>query len=43
MHSVMGNGVMVYEDRQFTFDCEPVFAEARKVAAKMWKRMDALA
>jgi hypothetical protein len=39
----MVNGVMVYEDRQFTFDCEPVFAEARKVAAKMWKRMDALA
>ncbi len=43
VHSVMVNGVMVYEDRQFTFDCEPMFAEARKVAAKMWKRMDALA
>ena len=43
VHSVMVNGVMVYEDRQFTFDYEPMFAEARKVAAKMWKRMDALA
>lgn len=43
VHSVMVNGVMVYEDRQFTFDCEPIFAEARKAAAKMWQRMDALA
>ncbi|MEQ6277003.1 putative aminohydrolase SsnA [Kluyvera huaxiensis] len=42
VHSVMVNGVMVYENRQFTFDCEPIFAEASKVAAKMWKRMDAL-
>ncbi|MRT51859.1 putative aminohydrolase SsnA [Raoultella sp. RIT712] len=43
VHSVMVNGVMVYEDRQFIFDCEPIFAEARKAAAKMWQRMDALA
>ncbi|MTH48364.1 putative aminohydrolase SsnA [Intestinirhabdus alba] len=42
VHSVMVNGVMVYEDRQFTFDCEPIFAEARKAAQKMWQRMDAL-
>ena len=42
VHSVMVNGVMVYEDRRFTFDCEPIFAEARKAAAKMWQRMDAL-
>lgn len=42
VHSVMVNGVMVYEDRQFAFDCEPVYAEAKKVAARMWKRMDAL-
>ncbi|MEI9882534.1 putative aminohydrolase SsnA [Atlantibacter hermannii] len=42
VHSVMVNGVMVYEDRQFAFDCEPVYAEARKVAARMWQRMDAL-
>ncbi|KNC95714.1 chlorohydrolase [Trabulsiella odontotermitis] len=42
VNSVMVNGVMVYEDRQFTFDCEPIFAEARKVAARLWQRMDAL-
>lgn len=42
VHSVMVNGVMVYENREFTFDCEPIFAEARNVAAKMWKRMDGL-
>ncbi len=43
VHSVMVNGVMLYEDRQFAFDCEAIFAEARKVAKKMWQRMDALA
>jgi len=42
VHSVMVNGVMVYEDRQFSFDCEPVYAEAKKVAARLWQRMDAL-
>lgn len=42
VHSVMINGEMVYEDRQFMFDCAPVFAEAQKVAAKMWQRMDSL-
>lgn len=42
VHSVMVNGVMVYEDREFTFDCEPVFAEAKKVASALWQRMDTL-
>ncbi|HCD3925445.1 putative aminohydrolase SsnA [Klebsiella aerogenes] len=42
VHSVMVNGVMVYEDRQFAIDCDMIFAEARKVAKKMWQRMDAL-
>ena len=42
VHSVMVNGVMVYEDRQFAFDCEPIYAQARKVAARMWQRMDAM-
>ncbi|EML9722858.1 putative aminohydrolase SsnA [Klebsiella aerogenes] len=42
VHSVMVNGVMVYEDRQFAIDCDTIFAEARKVAKKMWQRMDAL-
>ncbi|MBB1198936.1 putative aminohydrolase SsnA [Enterobacteriaceae bacterium 89] len=42
VHSVMVNGVMIYEDRQFSIDCEPIFREAQKVAKKMWGRMDAL-
>ncbi|MGY0148119.1 putative aminohydrolase SsnA [Edwardsiella tarda] len=42
VHSVMVEGVMVYEDRTFPFDIEPIYAEARKVAARMWQRMDAL-
>ncbi|UCQ11660.1 putative aminohydrolase SsnA [Edwardsiella tarda] len=42
VHSVMVEGVMVYEDRAFPFDIEPIYAEARKVAARMWQRMDAL-
>ena len=41
VHSGMVDGGMGYEDRQFAFDCEPIYAEARKVAAKMWRRMDA--
>ncbi len=43
VHSVMVNGVLVYEDRQFTFDCDSIYAQARKVAADMWRRMDSLA
>ncbi|HEY3985797.1 putative aminohydrolase SsnA [Cedecea sp.] len=42
VHSVMVNGVMIYEDRQFSFDCKPIFAEAQKVAKKVWERMDFL-
>lgn len=42
VHSVMVNGVMVYEDRQFAFDCDSIYAQARKVAADMWRRMDSL-
>lgn len=42
VHSVMVNGVMIYEDRQFSFDCQPIFKEAQKVAKKVWQRMDAL-
>ncbi|EFB2836904.1 putative aminohydrolase SsnA [Escherichia coli] len=43
VNSVMVNGVMVYEDRQFNFDCDSIYAQARKAAASMWRRMDALA
>lgn len=41
--SVMVEGKMVYEDRAFPFDVAPIYAEARKVAAALWKRMDELA
>ncbi|VDR26887.1 putative chlorohydrolase/aminohydrolase [Raoultella terrigena] len=42
VHSVMVNGVMIYENRRFSFDSQPLFAEAQKAAMKMWARMDAL-
>lgn len=42
VHSVMVNGKMIYEDRQFSVDYAPLFAEAQKVAKKMWERMDTL-
>jgi putative selenium metabolism protein SsnA len=41
--SVMVNGQMVYQKRAFPFDVEPIYAQARKVAAQLWQRMDALA
>ena len=41
--SVMVNGQMVYQDRAFPFDIEPIYAQARKAAAQLWRRMDALA
>lgn len=40
--SVMVEGRMVYENRAFPFDVAPIYAEARKVAAALWKRMDSL-
>lgn len=42
VHSVMVNGVMIYENRRFSFDHQPLFAEAQQAAMKMWARMDAL-
>jgi hypothetical protein len=41
--SVMVNGQMVYQERAFPFDVEPIYAQARKAAAQLWRRMDALA
>jgi len=40
--SVMVEGQFVYEDREFPFDVAPIYAEAQKVAARLWKNMDAL-
>lgn len=42
VNSVIIAGQWVYEDRQFPFDVEPIYARARLVAKKLWQRMDAL-
>lgn len=34
---VMIDGVMVYENRQFTFDHQPIYAEVKKIAANLWQ------
>lgn len=39
VHSVMIAGRMVYEDRQFPFDIEPLYASARKAASRLWQNM----
>lgn len=38
--SVMVEGEFVYEDREFPFDVTAIYAEAQKVAARIWKSMD---
>jgi len=43
VRTVIINGKAVYTDRQFPFDLEEIYARAREEAAKMWKRMDAIA
>lgn len=40
--SVIVEGKFVYEEREFPFDVTPIYAEARKVAARLWKTMDKL-
>lgn len=42
VHSVMVGGRMVYEDRQFPFDVAPLYAQARKAASRLWKKMGEL-
>lgn len=39
--SVIVEGEFVYEDREFPFDITSIYAEAQKVAARLWKAMDA--
>ncbi len=41
--TVIVNGVVVYENRQFPFDLDPVYAKAKSAARSLWKRMDELA
>ncbi|UGA56733.1 putative aminohydrolase SsnA [Vibrio sp. VB16] len=42
VNSVIVEGRFVYEDRSFPFDIAPIYAEARKVAQRLWKTMDRL-
>ena len=42
VNSVIVEGRFVYEDRAFPFDVAPIYAEASKVAARLWKTMDQL-
>ena len=41
--SVMIDGEFVYEDRRFPFDVRPIYEQAAKEAARLWKMMDELA
>lgn len=42
VHSVMVGGKMVYEDHEFPFDVTPLYASARKAAARLWSNMAAI-
>jgi putative selenium metabolism protein SsnA len=42
VRTVIVNGVVVYEDRQFPFDLDPVYEKANRAARSLWKRMDEL-
>lgn len=39
VNTVVIDGRPVYRERQFPFDVEPVYADARRVADELWKRM----
>jgi cytosine/adenosine deaminase-related metal-dependent hydrolase len=38
--TVVVNGKVVYEDREFPFDVRECYAKARSAAQKLWKKMD---
>ncbi|HMM22727.1 MAG TPA: putative aminohydrolase SsnA [Selenomonadales bacterium] len=42
VRTVLVNGRIVLEDRQFPFDPAPVYAEARAAARRLWRNMDQL-
>ncbi|MCW7551155.1 putative aminohydrolase SsnA [Endozoicomonas gorgoniicola] len=42
VRTVVVDGAVVYEDREFPFDVEGIYAEARTAAARLWKNMDNL-
>jgi cytosine/adenosine deaminase-related metal-dependent hydrolase len=39
VNTVVIDGRLVYAERQFPFDIEPIYADARAVAEALWKRM----
>ena len=39
VRTVLVDGQVVYEDREFPFDTETIFAESRKAAQKLWSRI----
>lgn len=42
VRTVIVDGRIVYEDRKFPFDPEPIYREARSAARRLWERMDRL-
>jgi cytosine/adenosine deaminase-related metal-dependent hydrolase len=42
VETVIVNGRVVLENRRFPWDIEPVYAQARDAARKLWANMDAL-
>ncbi len=42
VRTVIVNGQVSYEDYAFPFEIEEIYANARKVAQRLWKNMDAL-
>jgi len=40
--TVIVNGRIVYENRRFPFDLQPVYEKAREAARRLWQRMDAI-
>lgn len=42
VHTVIIDGVIVYENRAFPGRVDEIYCEARKAASELWKRMDAL-
>jgi putative selenium metabolism protein SsnA len=43
VRTVIIGGKLVYEDRQFPFDLDPIYQQANRAAASLWKRMEAVA
>ncbi len=40
--TVIVNGRIVYENRRFPFDVQPVYEKAQEAARRLWRRMDAI-